>query len=176
MFIATPGQLNIQPRIDGALDAIAESGADIEALDIASGPLPESSSTSIEAWYLGNTDAVGMFAVDATSTAASPRSCRARAHETRACSGAGGYDLVPTTVELLSQGMIDFTIDQQPYLQGFLPVFYLYLSKLSGGVVLPPETNTGLVFLDQASAKLFLGTQSRFEGDAEEQLIVEPVG
>ena len=27
LFIATPGQLNIQPRIDGAIDAIEESGA-----------------------------------------------------------------------------------------------------------------------------------------------------
>ena len=48
--------------------------------------------------------------------------------------------------------------------------------KLSGGVVTPPETNTGLVFLDSSSAQLFLETASRFEGDAEEQAIVEPVG
>ena len=70
--------------------------------------------------------------------------------------------------------MLDFTIDQQPYLQGFLPVVYLYLWKLSGGVVIPSETNTGLVFLNSDSAKLFLDTSSRFEGDAEEQKIVEP--
>jgi hypothetical protein len=43
-------------------------------------------------------------------------------------------------------------------------------------VVLPPATNTGLVFLDQAGASLFLGTESRFEGDSDEQKIVEPVG
>jgi hypothetical protein len=43
-------------------------------------------------------------------------------------------------------------------------------------VATPPETNTGLVFLDSASAQLFLETQSRFEGDAEEQAIIEPVG
>ena len=71
---------------------------------------------------------------------------------------------------------IDFTIDQQPYLQGFLPVQYLYLSKLSGGVVIPSETNTGLVFLDSTSAKLFLDTKSRFEGDAAEQKLIEPAG
>jgi simple sugar transport system substrate-binding protein len=51
----------------------------------------------------------------------------------------------------------------------------MYLWKLSGGVVTPPETNTGLVFLDQTSAQLFLETSSRFEGDAEEQKILEPV-
>jgi simple sugar transport system substrate-binding protein len=99
-------------------------------------------------------------------------------HDARAAGlkGCGGYDLLPDTVELVSEGVLDFTIDQQPYLQGFLPVQYLYLSKLSGGVVIPSETNTGLVFLDSTSAKLFLDTKSRFEGDAEEQKIVEPAG
>src|SRR5690348_10650429 len=30
IFIATPGQLNLQPRVDGAMDAIKKSGAKIE--------------------------------------------------------------------------------------------------------------------------------------------------
>jgi simple sugar transport system substrate-binding protein len=57
-----------------------------------------------------------------------------------------------------------------------LPVVYLYLWKLSGGVVTPPETNTGLVFLDSASATLFLDTQSRFEGDDSAQKVLASVG
>jgi simple sugar transport system substrate-binding protein len=176
LFIATPGQLNIQPRIDGALDAIAESGADIQAQDIATGAeLPEELS-AVEAWYLGNQDATGMFAVDAGSTQAVGQVVRDQNARDNAIVGAGGYDLLPETVQLVSDGVLDFTIDQQPYLQGFLPTVYLYLYKLSGGVVTPPETNTGLVFLDSESATLFLETASRFEGDAEEQAIIEPVG
>jgi simple sugar transport system substrate-binding protein len=117
-----------------------------------------------------------MYAVDAGSTQAVGQIVRDQNARDNALLGCGGYDLLPETVELLSEGHLDFTIDQQPYLQGFLPVVYLYLNKLSGGVVAPPETNTGLVFLDQAAAQLFLETSSRFEGDAEEQKIVEPVG
>ena len=176
LFIATPGQLNIQPRIDGALDAIAESGAAIEAQDIATGPDLSEELNNIEAWYLGNTDAVGMFAVDAGSTQGVAQVVQSQNARDQGLLGAGGYDLLPMTVELLAEGVIDFTIDQQPYLQGFLPVIYLYLRNLSGGAVLPPETNTGLVFLDQAGAQLFLGTSSRFEGDSDEQQIVEAVG
>ena len=176
LFIATPGQLNIQPRIDGALDAIAESGADIEALDIATGAALEEELTNVEAWYLGNQDATGMFAVDAGSTQAVGQVVRDQNARDNGLVGAGGYDLLPETVQLVSDEVLDFTIDQQPYLQGFLPTVYLYLYKLSGGVVTPPETNTGLVFLDSSSAQLFLETASRFEGDAEEQAIVEPVG
>jgi len=175
LFIATPGQLNIQPRIDGALDAIAESGADIEALDVATGASLEEELSTIEAWYLGNTDATGMFAVDAGSTQGVGQVVQSQNARDNGLLGAGGYDLLPTTVELVSEGVLDFTIDQQPYLQGFLPVLYMYLYKLSGGVATPPETNTGLVFLDSTSAQLFLETTSRFEGDAEEQKVLEPV-
>ena len=39
----------------------------------------------------------------------------------------GGYDLTPVTQKLLAADQIDFTIDQQPYLQGFLPILQLYL-------------------------------------------------
>jgi simple sugar transport system substrate-binding protein len=176
LFIATPGTLNIQPRIDGALDAIAESGAAIDAQDIATGPDVNEELNNIEAWYLGNTDAVGMFAVDAGSTQGVAQVVQSQNARDQGLLGAGGFDLNPITVELLAQGVIDFTIDQQPYLQGFLPTIYLYLSLLSGGVVVPPTTNTGLVFLDQAGANLFLETSSRFEGDSDEQKIVEPVG
>ena len=68
LFIATPGQLNIQPRIDGAIDAIDESGAPIEVEDIATGAELEEELSTIEAYYLGHTDVAGMFAVDAGST------------------------------------------------------------------------------------------------------------
>jgi simple sugar transport system substrate-binding protein len=172
LFIATPGQLNIQPRIDGAMDAITESGADIQAEAIATGAALDEELSTIEAWYLGNQDATGMFAVDAGSTQGVGQVVQSQDARSKGLVGAGGYDLLPTTVELVSEGVLDFTIDQQPYLQGFLPVVYLYLYKLSGGVVTPPESNTGLVFLDSTSARLFLDTASRFEGDAEEQKLL----
>src|SRR5918998_5198874 len=68
LFIATPGQLNIQPRIDGARQAIDDSGANIEVQQVTTGAeLPEERSR-IEAWYNGHKDVAGMFAVDAGST------------------------------------------------------------------------------------------------------------
>ena len=106
----------------------------------------------------------------------SVRSCKSQNARDKELKAAGGYDLLPLTVEMVADGTLDFTIDQQPYLQGFLPVVYLYMWKLSGGVVTPPETNTGLVFLDSASAKLFLDTKSRFEGDDAAQKVLAPAG
>ena len=70
LFIATPGSLNIQPRIDGAIDAIKSSGAAIKYDVIATGAaLPKELST-VDAYYVGHKDVKGMFAVDAGSTQA----------------------------------------------------------------------------------------------------------
>ena len=44
---------------------------------------------------------------------------------------AGGYDLLPATLQAIHDRELDFTIDQQPYLQGFLPVLQLFLNRYS---------------------------------------------
>ncbi|MCD6156508.1 MAG: sugar ABC transporter substrate-binding protein [Candidatus Atribacteria bacterium] len=41
----------------------------------------------------------------------------------------GGFDLVPEVLEEIKSGYIKLTIDQQPYLQGYLPIVQLYLMK-----------------------------------------------
>ena len=70
LFIATPGSLNIQPRIDGAIDSIKKSGKDIQYKAIATGAELNEELSRIDAYYLGNKDVKGMFAVDAGSTQA----------------------------------------------------------------------------------------------------------
>jgi simple sugar transport system substrate-binding protein len=39
-----------------------------------------------------------------------------------------GFDFSPTTVEAIEEGYLQATIDQQPYLQGFLPILNICLS------------------------------------------------
>jgi simple sugar transport system substrate-binding protein len=172
LFIATPGQLNIQPRIDGARQAIEDSGANIEVQQVTTGTeLPEERSR-IEAWYNGHKDVAGMFAVDAGSTQGVAQVMEQFGLHDQGVR-AGGYDLLPEILQLMSENHIDFTIDQQPYLQGFFPVMQLYLYNLSGGVTGPAETNTGLIFITPETVDRYLQTTSRFEGDAEEQKIVK---
>jgi len=66
----------------------------------------------------------------------------------------------------IQDGLLDFTIDQQPYLQGFVPIQQLFLYQYSGGLVSPAETNTGLKFVTRANVKRYLTTQSRYEGSS----------
>ena len=69
LFIATPGQLNIQPRIDGAQRGDQASGkGKIKATAIATGAELNEELAKIDAYYLGHKNLKGMFAVDAGST------------------------------------------------------------------------------------------------------------
>jgi simple sugar transport system substrate-binding protein len=172
LFIATPGQLNIQPRIDGAKQAIEDSGANIEIQQVTTGAKITEERSRIEAWYNGHKDVAGMFAVDAGSTQGVAQVMEQFGLHDKGVK-AGGYDLLPETLKLMRAKHIDFTIDQQPYLQGFFPVMQLYLYNISGGVTGPAETNTGLIFITPDTVDRYLETESRFEGDSEEQKIVQ---
>ena len=89
---------------------------------------------------------------------------------------AGGFDLEPQTLAAIKAGQISFTIDQSPYLQGFLPTLYLYLFQLSGGLVAPPETNTGLKFVVKGNVDAYTAQPTRFEGSTSKQVYVKHSG
>ena len=91
----------------------------------------------------------GIFAVDAGSTQTVGQIVAKYGLQSKMASG--GFDLTPQTLSAIKAGSLGFTIDQQPYLQGFLPALYLYLFNLSGGLVNPPETDTGLTFVTKAN-------------------------
>jgi simple sugar transport system substrate-binding protein len=173
LFIATPRQQNIQPRVDGALDAIRDSGRPIAAHVVASGVDIAGERTKIEAAYKAHRGLRGLFAVDAGSTAGVAEVMRKyRLHDRGV--RAGGYDLLPTTLRAIHDRELDFTIDQQPYLQGFLPVLQLFLHRYSSGLVAPADTNTGLNFVTRANVARYLTTKSRFEGSSSREQY--PVG
>jgi simple sugar transport system substrate-binding protein len=48
--------------------------------------------------------------------------------------------------------------------------------KLSGGLVFPSETNTGLLFVTKDNVDPYLQTKTRFEGSSTEQQVVERSG
>jgi simple sugar transport system substrate-binding protein len=172
LFIATPGSLNIQPRIDGAMDAIKSSGKPVQATEIATGADLNGELSRIDSYYQGNQDVKGMFAVDAGSTAGVGQVMQKYGLAAKGVHG-GGYDLLEQTLNSVKAGDLDFTIDQEAYLQGFLPVSYLYLYRLSGTLLGPPMTNTGLKFVTKDNVGPYLATTTRYEGSSSEQKYVK---
>jgi len=174
-FIATPGSLNIQPRIDGAKAAITASGKGIKLQEVASGALLPQENTTINAYVLAHKATLkGIFAVDAGSTQTVGAIVQKYSLQSQVASG--GFDLVPQTLTAIKNGFLGFTIDQQPYLQGFLPVVGLYLYLLSGGLTTPVNTNTGLSFVTKSNVEPYLTTSTRFEGSSTKQQVVPRSG
>jgi simple sugar transport system substrate-binding protein len=174
-FIATPGTANIQPRIDGATQAIKTSGKNINFKSVATGAALSQEVTTINAYILAHKSTLkGIFAVDAGSTQTVGQMIKKYSLQGKVASG--GFDLNPLTLQSIQGGSLGFTIDQQPYLQGFLPTLALYLFNLSGGLVSPVETNTGLTFVTKANVGPYLNTKTRYEGSSTEQKYIKHSG
>jgi simple sugar transport system substrate-binding protein len=162
IFIATPGTGNIQPRYDGAVSVL---GSSFKVHEVATSTVDAQELSTEKAYLLGHKSIKGAFAVDNGSTA----------NLTAALTGAGlkipagGFDTDPKTLNGIKAGTINFTIFQNPYLQGFMPVLYTYLYNLSGGQLAPPNTDTGLTVLNKDNISQFL-KNSRFQGGSSAQL------
>jgi simple sugar transport system substrate-binding protein len=162
LFIATPGALNIQPRIDGALATLKQHSG-ITPHVIPTGADVPGELTKIDAYAVGHPNTKGFFAVDAGSTQGLAQTIQKHGLASKGVKG-GGYDLTPVTEQLLSAGQIQFTIDQQPYLQGFLPILELYMYNVTQKLTGVADVNTGLKFLDKTTIQPYVTTKSRYEG------------
>jgi simple sugar transport system substrate-binding protein len=175
-FIATPGQLNIQPRIDGAKAAIEQSGKKIKFTSVATNADITKGLSIIDAYVQGHQDVAGLLAVDAGSTESVGQVVKKYGLRSKSLKVAGGFDLIPETLASIKAGDLDYTIDQQPYLQGFLPVLGLYLYKISGGLLFPCQTNTGLLFVTKDTVDPYLQSKTRYEGSDTAQKVVSRSG
>ncbi len=165
LFIATPGQLNIQPRIDGAQDVLRKSGRSYQIDVVATGATVNEEISKVKAYYLGHQDVKGMFAVDGGTTQGIAEAMQQYGLAAKGVHG-GGFDLLPQTLALINQGHLDFTIDQQPYLQGYYTVMEMFNYLVSGGLGGPAEINTGLKFVTRGSVGPYLSTKTRYEGSS----------
>jgi simple sugar transport system substrate-binding protein len=161
LFIATPGSLNIQPRIDGAL-ATLKSNPSIKPHVVATGAALTQELTTIQSYISSHPTYKGFFAVDGGSTQSVGQVIQKQNLKGKV--KGGGYDLTPITQQTLASGALQFTIDQQPYLQGFLPVLELYMYKTTQTLTGVADVNTGLKFLDSKTVAPYNNTKSRYEG------------
>ena len=165
LSIATPGSLNLQPRLDGYIQAIKDAGDPVTYDTLESGVDQATQESRIESYYLANEDVVGMFGTGATDSLAVGKISQKYGLAEQGVITAG-YDLLPETLQLIASGDMTFTTDQQPYLQGFIPTLQLYLYKLSGGAVSPANTDTSLAYVTKDNVEIYL-SPSRFEGSTD---------
>jgi simple sugar transport system substrate-binding protein len=170
IFTPVVGTGNTQPRADGAKSVL---GSSYNVAEIATGAAESVEPAAMKAYLNAHKSTLkGAFAVDSGDT----EFLGAQLKSLGMTIPAGGFDTTGATIPAIQSGTLGFTIYQDPYLQGFLPVLYLYLYNLSGGVLAPPDTDTGLSVVTKSNVEPYIA-QSRYQGSTTaEKLVPRPAG
>jgi simple sugar transport system substrate-binding protein len=157
IFTPVVGTGNTQPRYQGAVSVL---GSNYTVAEIATGAEESVEPAAMKAYLLAHKSSLkGAFAVDSGDT----EFLGAQLKSLGMTIPAGGFDTTGATVPAIQAGTLDFTIYQDPYLQGFLPVLYMYLFRLSGGVLSPSDTDTGLSVVTKSNVTPYIA-DSRYQG------------
>ena len=152
------GNVALDTRCQGFADALADNGA--TALDVLPVVLadPAGSQATIEAALSANPEIDGIMTLGPTGAAPALRALTEL--DMLGDVALATFDLSPEVLEAIDAGDMLFAIDQQQYLQGYLPVVMLTLYNQyggllpgGGGVVL---TGPGFVTQDNAAAVIEL--------------------
>jgi simple sugar transport system substrate-binding protein len=168
--IATPGTGNIQPRIDGAKPILVAAGYDFK--EVGTNATQAKEEPILEQWYLGNKDVKAFYCVDSGDSIAAATIIGK--YNLGGKVGGSGWDIGLPVLQQVQKRNLLFTIDQQAYLQGFVPAVQLFLYNISGGLMKPCNTDTGLGFVTSANVGPYLSTSSRFEGSTKSQVALKP--
>ncbi|MCF7875782.1 substrate-binding domain-containing protein [Candidatus Bipolaricaulota bacterium] len=133
-------------RTRGAIDALEERGIEVDYIEISSEVDADASAgiPVITGYLQSNPDCKLVITDHGALTATQESYFSSAGLDPDEIFGAG-FDLSPATVRAIRSGYTDLVLDQQPFLQGFLPIFQIYLSekyKFSG---LHIKTGAGLV-------------------------------
>jgi simple sugar transport system substrate-binding protein len=138
------GNVALDLRCEGFADGLEGS---VEVLAVSMDPTEIGN--AVKAYLSGNPDTGGVLALG--PAAAEPTMAALEEIEMLDKVKFGTFDLSPTVLEAIDQGKMMFAIDQQQYLQGYLPIQLLKLYKLYG--LMPAGTvMTGPGFVTQENA------------------------
>jgi simple sugar transport system substrate-binding protein len=158
--MSSSGSGNIQPRVNGAMPIFKSAGLDAGV--IGTGPLQAQEITAVQSWWEGHKDVKFLYAVESGSAIAV--ATLISKNNLKGIVGGSGWDVGTPVLQEVQKGALSFTIDQQAYLQGFIPVVQLFLYNISGGLMKPCDTDTGLGFVTSANVGPYLAKATRWEG------------
>ncbi len=144
------GNAALDARCQGFTDAMTEAGATVEvlAVDLAD---PTGSQQRIEAALAENPDVDGVLTLGPTGALPALEALRSanRLGEVQLAT----FDLAPEVLEAIAAGDMLFAIDQQQYLQGYLPIVLLTLYATNLNTIANPVLQTGPGFVTQENAE-----------------------
>lgn len=119
---------------------------------------------AVETWVAAHSRERALFALDRRTSRPLVRLVDEKRLGARVAVGAA--DMFPLTLEHVRDGSLAYTVDEEPYLQGFLPVQQLFLARFSGGLAAPVDVRIPLKLVTRASVGAYLKARTRFEGSS----------
>jgi len=145
LCIHTAGAENLEARIKGVKDVLDKQGGKYSYRVVATGTDMVRAVSLISSALQADPSVKGMFGVeDVTGSAIAQIIDR---DDLKGKVAGGSFDLVVDVLNAIEKGEMQFTIDQQPYLQGFQSVMELYLLKRYN--LTPADINTGIAPVTQ---------------------------
>lgn len=159
--ISAPGQNWSEQRGQGVINFLEEykasSGRDITWEKIDSGTDLAVTSDRVGAYLAGHPDLTAYF--DTGFWHASVARVLADRGDAPGKVLLAGFDLVPEVIEQMKAGYIQVEVDQQPYMQGFMPVMEVYLAKNFGLAPTDIDTGQGIVKAEDADSIMDLSAE-----------------
>jgi simple sugar transport system substrate-binding protein len=137
-------------RSKGAFDALTEAGATVDTLEIdtATDKDPVAGIPTFVGYASAHPD-VKLVVTDHGALTSAAKSYLSAAGKKPGDIFLAGFDLSPATVAAIQDGWMSLVIDQQEWLQGYLPILQICLTKVYGFSGL--DVNTGAGFVDKSN-------------------------
>jgi len=133
-------------RSKGCVDALKEAGMRVDYIEISDAINAEAAQgTPVFTGYVSNNPDVKLIITDHGGLTATAETYMRAARKGPEDIYIAGFDLSSATVEAIKKGYTDVVLDQQPWLQGYLPVLQLCLAKKYGFSGLHIDTGAALI-------------------------------
>jgi len=133
-------------RTKGCVDAFKDAGMTVDYLEITNEISADPTlGTPVFSGYVASNPDVKAVIIDHGTLTATIETFLKAAGKGPDDIYAAGFDLSPSIVAQIKDGYVDLVSDQQPYLQGYLPVLQICFTKALGLSGLHIDTGAGLV-------------------------------
>ena len=147
------GQQGRGQRTQGVVDGLKAAGVKVEYLEISDAVNGDASQgiPIFSSFVASHPDIKAVITDHGALTATIPAYIQAAGKKPGEVCGAG-FDLSAPIVKGLQDGAIAVVLDQQPFLQGYLPIMQLYLTSKFGFAGINVDTGAALITKDNVGA------------------------
>lgn len=133
-------------RSKGCVDALKEAGMVVDYIEISDAINTEAAlGTPVFAGYVSKNPDVKLIITDHGGLTATAETYMKAARKRPGEIYIAGFDLSPATVDAIKKGYTGVVLDQQPWLQGYLPILQICLTKKYGFAGLHIDTGAALI-------------------------------